>query len=426
MNSTIENGINLIERAGKSAKRRTLRLLSRPRYLRRKKQIINRMRNKLRTGRKINVLFVIQYPEMWNSEKSVYKAVREDKRFNAILLTVPKLECVSYTELKLEKTNAASDFFKAQGLPFHEAVVNGALADISLLKPDLIFIQRPYSHYMPENLKFDRLSDHAIICYIPYGYEFVNNVHLDIEYNTVFINNVYCCFAENSETRDFIRKSSLVDYRIGLRNIFDLGYPRFDLIDTIEKNVSKRNSVLWTPRWSVSDENDRSYFFDYYDVLIGFFRDHPQMNMIIRPHPLMFKHFIEKGIMSEKEIDDLKASIEKMPNVSLDPNVDYLETFSQSDILVSDFSSLIIEYYATNKPTLYCGDSAGFNSVGRAMDKGLYHINNAEELVSTLEYLSCHKDKFFKYNKKVIQRLIKRNGNIGEAVKNAILDTYIL
>ena len=60
------------------------------------------------------------------------------------------------------------------------------------------------------------------------------------------------------------------------------------------------------------------------------------------------------------------------------------------------------------------------------MDKGLYHINNAEELVSTLEYLSCHKDKFFKYNKKVIQRLIKRNGNIGEAVKNAILDTYIL
>lgn len=388
-------------------------------------QILNRILKKASAKEPINVLFILQYPEMWNSHKTVYDAFCNDERFFVSVLAVPKQKGVVKSDGHFESENTALLFCEMQSLRYINSRPYGKWINVDTLAADFVFVQRPYDECMPETMSLKRFSESAIVCYIPYGYEFVNNIHLEIEYNINFLNSVFCCFAENSETYQYIINCSKKDYESGLRKVFDIGYPRFDLIDSIDNNSNHRYSVLWTPRWSVSNKNDESHFFDYVDVLIDYFVAHPYMNLIIRPHPLMFKNFTEKGVMSEKEVDTLKERINCLENIEWDFNLDYLKTFEITDILISDFSSLVIEYFSTNKPVLYCGDSTGFNSIGKEMDKGLYHISSAEELINTLDYLSCHEDKYYEQNRMMINKYIKKTPNIGWAIKNSIVDTYL-
>lgn len=405
-------------------KRNLKRLVHVPGDIKRNKKIHRRIVLKNNNSESINVLFLLQYPEMWNSYKSIYDAFVKDRRFKISIITIPKQVGVNSSDGEFDDINEAAEFCKKSQLDYIDARQKGEWVNIDLLSPDLIFIQRPYDECMPLHLTLKKLAQKALLCYVPYGYEFVNNVHLDIEYNDNFINSVFFCFAENEDTIKYIKNRSRIDTLFGLRKVFDLGYPRFDLITKVDMNSNCRKCVLWTPRWSVSDINDRSYFFDYIEPLKTYFAENKDAKLIIRPHPLMFKNFIEKGILTKEDIDNLKDEISSFDNIEWDNNQNYLDTFEKSEILISDFSSLIIEFFATNKPVVYCGSHEGFNTIGMEMAKGLYHVTNKEELISTLNYLRNNYDKYFELNQLTINNYIKKTENIGVSIKDEIVKSF--
>ncbi len=375
----------------------------------------------------INVLFLMQYPEMWNSHKSVYDALRSDDRFNVYVLTIPKPVDVGKGIDIFEKKNVASEYCEKNRIKYVEAREIDKWINIDdCLEPDIVFIQRPYDGHMPSHLSLRCLSKNSILCYIPYGYEFGDDIHLKYEYNRQFINNVFCCFAENQHTFDFLVKRSKVDVIFGVRHIFNLGYPRFDLIESEKENYNHRKNVLWTPRWSVNEENDRSFFFDYFEVLFSFFTRTPEMNLVIRPHPLMFKNFIDNGILSREEYKNIIKRVDDALNIKWDKNYDYLASFSDADILISDFSTLIIEFFITNKPIIYCGGNTNaFNSIGKRMMEGVYQVSNKEELINKLLFLANNHDEYYEQNAEYIQSVLKKNKDVGTEIKNAIVDLYI-
>ena len=191
-------------------------------------------------------------------------------------------------------------------------------------------------------------------------------------------------------------------------------------------NTNKRQCVLWTPRWSVDEKNDRSFFFDYFDTLIEYFINHTEMRLIIRPHPLMFKNFIDMGILTTEKYNQIINRVNDIHNIDWDKNYNYLESFSKADILISDFSTLVIEYFITNKPIIYCGGNVNtFNDIGKKMAEGLYHVSNKEELINEIEYLSNNFDIYFEKNKGFINSNLKVKNNIGTEIKEAIVDTYL-
>ncbi len=386
-------------------------------------RIKNRIKKKDLNHQGINVIFLVQFPEMWNSQRSVYEAFKHDNHYNVVILAVPKQKGAMQDLNEYESVNASVLFCQEYGFSYVDAKSSDSWFDINKLDPDVIFLQRPYDENMPAHLSMRVLRKRSVLCYIPYGYEFVNNVHLDIEYNQNLINNVFCCFAENDETYRYIRNRSRLDCRMGLRKVYNVGYPRFDLISSERGNSNKRYRFLWTPRWSVSEKNDRSYFLDYYDVLIRYFSSNKDKYLTIRPHPLMFKNFLEKGVMSQQEIEKCKLTIQKMPNVKWDTNEDYLVTFSKVDVLISDFSTIIVDFFITNKPIVYCGGNVGsFNSIGKRMAEGLYHVSNENELIQTIEYLSNNDDKFFEMNAETIRKCFKNKRSIGLRVKESVID----
>ena len=87
-----------------------------------------------------------------------------------------------------------------------------------------------------------------------------------------------------------------------------------------------------------------------------FFKQHSELKLIIRPHQLMFPNFINNHIMKKEEVNDLKAFVNSLPNVFFDNELDYYLSFQRADVLIADFSSLIVEFFLTKKPIVYCGE----------------------------------------------------------------------
>ena len=139
----------------------------------------------------------------------------------------------------------------------------------------------------------------------------------------------------------------------------------------------------------------------------------------------MFDNFIEKGVLSQVAVDDIRQRIAATKNISFDVNVDYIETFKKSDALISDFTSMLIEFFSLKKPIIYCGDTSNFNKVGKEMDKGLYHATNWESLECWLDRLLSGKDELRETYDRVADEISGIGNNIGERICAEVLkDAY--
>lgn len=130
---------------------------------------------------------------------------------------------------------------------------------------------------------------------------------------------------------------------------------------------------------------------------------------------------MDNGVISKDEVEQLKTRIQFVSNIKFDENTDYLDTFRQSDILVADFTSLLIEFFLMRKPILYCGSTINFNSVGKIMEEGIYSIPNKDSLISTLSDLLNEKDRKRDQYIAAAKKIAPVNKNIGNEIRMAIL-----
>ena len=369
----------------------------------------------------LSIFFIVQFPEMWNSEKSIYEKMIKDSHFCTKIICVPKVIGRQEGVLQFDKKNAAYEFLSASYDECIDAHCNDKWFDFSQVTVDYIFLQRPYDYFMPDCYSQYELSKESLLCYVPYGFQFVNGVHLDIEYNDAALNNLYMVFADNIDSYNYVMEHSSYEVKSNARSILNIGYPRFDVLKPAVRTKESLNTVLWLPRWSTEEANDASHFFDYFDKLISYFQERTDVHLIIRPHPLMFSNFIKKGILSQKEVNEIKMQVLKSNNISFDENVDYIETFKESDLLISDFTSMLIEFFSLKKPIIYCGVTNSFNSVGKKMDEGLYHADNWEELKKELNNLLNDNDRLRKTYVEIATELLGADTNIGERICSEIL-----
>ena len=82
---------------------------------------------------------------------------------------------------------------------------------------------------------------------------------------------------------------------------------------------------------------------------------HSDFRIIVRPHPQSLK--VEKNI-----IDELRNKYKNVENISWDFSSDNLKTMSESDVMISDFSSIMMDYsFLFKKPFLYVDTDIDFD-----------------------------------------------------------------
>lgn len=324
--------------------------------------------------------------------------------------------------------NDAACFFEDHGLGCIEAYDEneGKWCDLAQLMPSHVVYVRPYETEYPPEYRPCKVALYARTCLFPYAYLNSDPAwYFSIEYGKNFMRGInYVCSGQAS-TNEMLRTT----YRKAIEKkclyVSDAGYPRFELVEKCaDWHVPGQPvTVLWTPRWAVRDNADCTTFFKYKERLVKFIVEHEEARLICRPHPLALKNFVQEGYMTPEEVDEFKRFFRETPRFRLDEGKDYLESFRESDVLVSDASSIVIEYFLTGKPIVYTGEMGAVSEEVEAAYRTLYHAFSWDEIVSFLNELLSGIDKDRASRAEVIEQINPKSGTRASvAIVNELIE----
>lgn len=384
-------------------------------------------------GKKMTVIFLCQYIASWNAYMSTFQAALADPDVEVYLLALPE-KILKKGANKKKSYITHEEYGENMAYPFCTSFYPDAINaynpethrwfNIGVLQPDYVFIQRPYQMYLPPQYRCTVLATYTKICYLPYSYckQLWDSRSV---YRHNFINYVYMVFSENQLYCDMLRKIYCDIFQASWKKIEFFGYPRFDMYKNVTSDISKtEKTVLWLPRWTTEDDIEATTFFKYKDILIDYFKSHPEMRLICRPHPKTFGHFIAIGAMTGEEVAQFKRLFAETENFLLDESGDYLPAFANADVFISDTSSLLVEEFATGKPIIFCGAMWRFDEAAQQWASMMYPVTNQQELMVRMADLLAGNDPNRELRQSFIQEKMKHDGKSGERILQFLKEDY--
>ena len=383
----------------------------------RAKRCIKRLQKKKPDpNRPIKVGFVVQMPQIWNKEAPVYEAMTRDSRFEPWLIVVPSY---SLTTKRRGDYGKELEYFTAE-YPEARLLTTKELGEDFGMLPEqgfaYIFFQRCWEAYVPVSLRTRNVIRYAKTCYVPYAFHCFRDPAS--YYQTRFFFNLYmmfCCSEQQKET-----------YRISDRRKSEfLGFPGLCKIETSEPAMSAGLRILWTPRWTTDSQYGGTTFFDYKDKFVPFKQRHPNIQIIFRPHPLTFEHAIQTERMTPEDIDRFKQRNEEA-GILFDENADVNQTLQDIDIMITDYTSVIIDAFLSGKILIYCGgktDETPSETLRQILDCS-YRAETWEEVEAALEMLGRGEDPMRDARKTLAEALIQAHRNSDQAILQYIADDY--
>jgi hypothetical protein len=367
---------------------------------------------KRQTGGQLNVVFVCHSPSLWGKLSPVFRELHGDPRFNVVLVAVPYRHN-SFGNQDYHDDGIAEYLRVEEGVDpivgFNKAT--GEWLDLQNLAPDYVFFQTPYDSLFPRSLTSECVSLYSRICYVPYyGILIFKGAVEEITHPVRFFRNVSLVLVghemEAQELLERFRGTLEAD------QVKMVGAPMLDYVRQSKspegskwnlEQSNERTRILWTPRWRTEEGN--CHFFDYKNYFMKLAQDDAQVDFLFRPHPLCLKNFLASEELSQDDCDSMLAEFKRLPNAAIDESGDYQDTFMSCDILVSDMSSMMAEYFITGKPIVYTHRVDTFNDFGSELAEGYYWVRSETELGEVLSMLRRGEDPLKVKRQEIIERM---------------------
>ena len=157
---------------------------------------------------------------------------------------------------------------------------------------------------------------------------------------------------------------------LGGEDVRVLGTPKLDRILDLQlpcppewaDATRGRPVVLWNPHYSIG-AGGWSTFNRYASQVLDYFAARDDVCLILRPHFRLFRDLRLMGERGRAIVEYVEKVSGENENIVIDLDPDYRAAFCQADVLVSDLSSLLTEFFVTGKPVLYLHreDGPGIN-----------------------------------------------------------------
>lgn len=372
---------------------------------RRSARRIEAMHHKSRSDERIKVGFLVQMPEVWDKQQSVYAAMVKDERFDPWLIIVPGYDLKTDTA---ERYGEEKGFFLSRclGGSYILARQNDEWIDLSAYGFEYIFYQRPYNLYLPPCLRSDQVARFTRVCYIPYAT--TEDKKDRVIYPRSFLRDVYFGFMEDGPAE----ASTMGRFPGPFKRFFNIGYPAFETCLSLERDC-RYSRVLWTPRWSYDPVIGGSHFLEYNNPLT----DYPwgEHRLTVRPHQLMWGNFIKTGLLTDAQAADIRERWTQA-GVRTDANKDILKTFDETDILISDRSSVIPMFFLTGKPVIYCPIETEYSWLFSTILPGLYVAKDWDEVKAFLDSLLREQDPLREKRHTILQDVFSYHAGATERI----------
>lgn len=377
---------------------------------------------------KISVVFIIYFAEAFSSFKSLYELLRADNDFDVHLLCQP-----NFSDNDWSNHNAAYSFLSALYPEAINAYKNKKWFALNTLSPDYVFYCRPYNSDYYTAYKASVVREVAKVCFIAYSYN-LEHKH-DHNFNTVnnydFLQNCYYIFATTEYERSILRKRFVLSsMRQNYPKILFAGFTRFDLYcNKKESSLPRKNkpfTILYTPRWTSYKKikSQGSSFLLYIDNFIDYARQNSDIQIIIRLHPLMIHHYIAENIVSPDYFEKLENTFRQLGNIRFDTSKDYFDSLEKADAFISDYTSLLVEFFISRKPVIYLGNVSLFNKNTKKMCQAFYKANSWNEINNFIEQLKNGCDLFYEKRNRLFPKIIKSYGKASENIRNILKNNF--
>lgn len=353
-------------------------------------------------GAKIKVAFLAQMPEVWDKEIDICETMMKNDRFQVDVIVIP-----SYDGAKKELCKEYDNPYFFEKYPDAiKAYEHGTWFEIKEGQYDYVFYQRPYDQYLPNQYKSSEVVKLAKCCYVPYAFNGAD-VFSNLIANKSFFRNMYFVFCDSDDTAKKINSQFHSNTEKQTHHIENLGYPALIPYFSVHPS-NKYTQFLWTPRWSYDSESGHSHFLEYKDVLNAFKKNNTDVEVIFRPHPLLFDELINKRLMERSEINSYLKQLDQL-SIKYDKGSPIFDTFQNTDVLITDYSSIIIEFFITGRPIIYCDSDLKLNEVFQRMREGMYIAKDEGDVNYYLSELVKGKDELANIRKTIVEEYFDKS-----------------
>ena len=311
----------------------------------------------------INVVLLGLLGETGIGIEELYNYFKNNDKFNVTLVCFKKKEAFKKS---LPLTEELSKLWSDKNLKF----VFYESGDLKHLNPDYVFYGTPYPGMIPPDLQVGIVKKYAKICYFGYGYEVWHcrkYKHLIID----FLRKADMFFVENKiyydEFMNHVRNEKAT-FRFPEKT-YITGHPKVNSIK-IQPEINY-TTFGWNPRYVDVDSGYKNYV----DFLINHFQNNENINLKCKFHPM-------QGIDRRKQFE---KKTENNKNITVYEEIYYTKYFETIDVLISDVSSFIPEFFPTGKPIIFCFKK--HYEIGdflKELLKTVYVIKNVNELKEVL------------------------------------------
>ncbi len=309
----------------------------------------------LESGKTINVVFEVTGIPKWKAD-SLLRLMLEHPRFNPIVWHVP------YTG----ERDTPRDRGELEQCRRHFASMGVKLVCYDTLqdfpadeKPDIVFPNEPYDisiFSMPHNKGLLKCP----WCFIPYDYassvcrenkeQIITNGALFEFYENVATAQAAARIMTNGGINAVVSGHAMADAYLFPPQ------PRPEAWKTCQGRMKR---VIWAPHWTLDSKTCWIAFGTFLqtgEILLEMAEKYrEQIQFAFKPHPNLHQELCKHPQWGKEKADAFYAKWWEMPNTQFEDGA-YADLFMQSDAMIHDCGSFMLEYLYADKPCMYLKD----------------------------------------------------------------------
>ncbi len=374
---------------------------------------------------KLEVVFLPYKSSMWDSLESIWRTAVLDEECNSYVVPIPyytRKEDYTFDQLHYEGNQFPKDV----------PVINYKEFELEKLHPDIVYIHNPYDDgnrvtSIAPQFYSPKIKEHVgILVYVPYAVLYAyKGRELSVPLNV--------SMGPGAVTADKVVVQSEEHKKLCMRNGFkeskllQLGSPKMDA--SIESVLKEKTSakiqktgvktILFntTINWFLNCNDWIGYVNNVLDAF-----ENKEVRLIWRPHPLLRDTVNSMRPQLKLSYEELVNRMEHMENVIIDDEADVYTSFYVSDALISEKSSIMLQYIATGKPVLNIEECASDKEEKIVLFDYFsnYFVNDGMSIEAFIELVQQEKDEKKEERIKAMKESITNcDGTCGKKVYEA-------
>ena len=308
----------------------------------------NKILHQLSKKQKIRVCFSVIYDSVFPAE-SIFDKMLTDDYFDPFILVIPdtcrgqknmfyQME-KTYRSLSARYKNVymAYNFGKRDFIDWHN-------------KMDVCFFANPYDSMTHKMYSVNYLSYFVLCLHVPYSYTghlvYNTNIYKSDEYS-----KFWRIFVENDNTANLIKNYK----QSAINNLCITGYTKMDALAKC-KRQNKHTQIIITPHHTVKRVKNSlniSQFLNFADFYLKLPEQYPDINFVFRPHPLLFVNLAQDDLWGHDKVNAYLTKLKSFPNVIYQEGGEYFQTFVDSDAIINDSGSFLVESFYLPMPQCF-------------------------------------------------------------------------